>query len=109
MADTLKILGQLATAATTEATLYTVPAATSAIVSTLTVCNRGTSATTFRIAFDQGGGGVATKDYLYYDHPIRANETFAATMGITLAATDLVRVYAGNSDLTFQAFGLERA
>src|SRR3990172_8387069 len=102
MADTLKILGQSAPAATTLTDLYTVPAATSVASSTITVCNRGGTATTFRISVAIGGAADATSQYLFYDNNLDANVSFAATIGTTLAATDKVRVYAGNGDLTFQ-------
>lgn len=45
--------------------------------------------------------------YLYYDVSILGNETFAATLGIALATTDVVRVYATLATLTFTLAGLE--
>lgn len=104
-----KVLGQTAPLATTETDLYTVPAVTSAIISSIVVCNRGSTATTFRISTAVGGGGTATKDYLYYDVPIAGNDTFIATIGITLATTDKVKVYAGNASLSFNLFGQENS
>ena len=47
MATAYKVLGQSNPAATTLTTLYTVPAVTSAVCSTLSICNVGVS-TTFR-------------------------------------------------------------
>ena len=108
MADTWKVLGQAAPSATTETDLYTVPGSTSTTISSLMVCNRGSSAT-FRVSVSVGGGATANKDYLYYDLAIPANDTFGATLGITLAATDVVRVYASTTDLSFAAFGVEVA
>ena len=108
MADTLKILGQSAPSATTETTLYTVPASTSAIINTFTVCNRSAAAASFRLGFDQGGGGIGNADWVYYDLAIAGNDTFIATVGFTLAAGDVVRVYASTGNLSFSAFGLER-
>lgn len=108
MSNTYKVLGQVATLATTETVLYTVPAATSVIVSSIYVCNRGSTATTFRISVSVGGGATANKDYLYYDVAIPGNDTFVATVGFTLAATDKIRVYAGNANLSFNLFGQEK-
>lgn len=108
MAATVKVLGQLDNAVTTLEALYTVPGATTATVSTFVVCNRGV-ATSFRMAVDVGGSGIADKDYLYYDIPIGANDTFAATIGITLAATDVVRVYSTSGDTSMSLFGIEEA
>ena len=107
MAVAYKVLGQSAPAATTVTDLYTVPASTEAVLSTIIVCNRGTSAATFRIAVKVNGGTVANEDYIYYDLSIGANDTFAATLGITLDASDVIEVYASNANLTFAAFGQE--
>lgn len=104
----IKILGQAAPGATTETTLYTVPANTTTVISSIVICNRNTTTlTTFRISVAQGGGATANKDYLYYDVLIPGADTFIATVGITLAAADVVRVYAGNANLSFNAFGEE--
>jgi hypothetical protein len=109
MANVYKILGQSSPIATTETTLYTVPAATSTISSSISICNRGATQTTFRVSISQGGGVTANKDYLYYDVTLAGNDTFIATIGVTLAATDVVRIYSGNASLSFQLFGTEIA
>lgn len=108
MADVLKVLGQQAPGATTETDLYTVPAATQAVASSLVVCNRGASSYTFRVSVSVGGGATANKDYLFYDQVILPNVSFVATIGISLAAADKVRVYSSNAALSFTLFGLER-
>lgn len=109
MADTLKILGQVSAAAITTTALYTVPDGRSAIVNTFTVCNRSAIAATFRLSFDQGGTGTTNKDYVYYDLGLDGNDSFTATVGYTLAAGDVVKVYASTANLSFSAFGLERS
>lgn len=107
MAIAYKILGQDAPAATTETILYTVPAATSTIVSSIVVCNRGTTLSYFRISVSKLGVATTSKDYIYYDVILAGNDTFIATVGITLAATDVVRVYASNANLSFSLYGSE--
>jgi len=107
MATTIKNLGQVAASATTETDLYTVPAETSTVCSSLVVCNRGTSAATFRISHAVGGGNTANKDYLYYNLDIPANDTFIATIGVTMAATDKIKVYASTANLSFNLYGQE--
>ncbi len=102
-----KVLGQSAPGATTETDLYTVPSATQAVCSSLVVTNRSAVAVTFRVSVSVAGGATANKDYLYYDLPLAANDTFAATLGITLNATDKVRVYASTANLSFNLFGQE--
>lgn len=107
MANTYKILGQQSPSATTETILYTVPALTSSVCSSMTICNRGTTQTTFRVSITQGNVSTTNKDYIYYDITLAGNDTFIATIGVTLATTDRIRVYAGNGNLTFQLFGTQ--
>jgi len=107
MADAMKVLGQSAPAATTDTNIYTVPGAASAVTSTITVCNRGGSAATFRIAVRPAGAALANQHYLYYEASLPANSTFAATVGVTLAATDIVTVRASSANLSFSVFGTE--
>jgi hypothetical protein len=109
MATTYKVLGQSAPAATTQADLYTVPAATEAIVSTITVANRGSTAGTYRVYVRPAGASVANQHYLIYDASLSAESTDTMTLGITLAATDVVSVFASNTNFSFNAFGTELA
>jgi hypothetical protein len=107
MPTTYKVLGQVAPSATTATTLDTVPSATQCVVSTITVCNRAATAATFRIAIRPGGATLANEHYIAYDSTVAANDTTAFTLGITLAATDVITVYASTANLSFNAFGSE--
>ena len=107
MATIYKVLGQQAPAAATETALYTVPGATDAVCSSVIVCNRAASADSFRISVSVGGGATANKDYIYYDVSIPANDTFIATVGITLDATDVVRCYSTGGNCSFSLYGSE--
>lgn len=107
MPTVYKVLGQSSPAATTETDLYTVPAATSAVASSVIICNRSSTLATFRISIAVGGGATANKDYIYYDLPLGANDTFIATIGVTLATTDKVKVYSSNTNLSFSLYGSE--
>ena len=106
MATTYEVLGQSAPSAATDTALYTVPSATSAVVSTLSVCNRGVS-TTFRVAVRPAGATLANQHYIVYDNGLNANDAVFLTLGITLAATDVVTVRAGTADMSFSLFGSE--
>lgn len=103
----LKVLGQQNPSASSLENVYTVGASTSAIISTIVVCNRSSVETSFRIAIRPSGAMIDNKHYLYYDVAIPGNDTFAATMGITLATTDVVSVYATLATLSFTLFGQE--
>ena len=95
-------------AATTNTTLYTVPAATETVINTMVVCNRG-AAMTYRIALRPLGAALADAHYLAYDGNLGANESLWITVGITMIATDLLIVYASHGNSSFQAFGKESA
>lgn len=107
MANTPKVLGQSAPAAATLTTLYDTPASTNTIVSSVSVCNRSSTATTFRIAVRVADGAIQDEDYIYYDQPIPGNETFIFTIGMTLEATDAVDCYATLATVSFNMFGNE--
>jgi hypothetical protein len=106
MATTYKVLGQSNPAATTDTTLYTVPASTSTVISTITVANIGTSGT-YRIAIRPAGASIANEHYIAYDGALNANDSITWTLGVTLAATDVVTVRASNTSFAFSAFGSE--
>lgn len=107
MPTTYKVLGQLEPAATTETTLYTVPSATQAVCSTLSVCNKAASAGSFRIRIKINNAGDDDKQFVMYDAPIAAKDTLLLTFGATLGAGDVVRAYASSADLSFTLFGSE--
>lgn len=102
-----KVLGQSNPAATTATTLYTVPSGKTAVVSTLVVANLTGTAATYRIAIRVAGAALATSQYIAYDVTVGASDSSTLTLGITLAATDVITVYASTANLTFTAFGDE--
>lgn len=108
MPDTYKVLSQTNPLAATLTDSYTVPAATEAILSTITVANRSAVATSFRISVAVAGAVDAVTQYIAYDVAIAGNEVKTFTLGVTLAATDVVRVYATLATLTFNTYGVEK-
>ena len=107
MPTTYKVLGQSAPSATTNTTLYTVPSATSAVVSTLVVANRAATAATYRIAIRPAGATLANEHYIAYDVIVGGGDSTTLTLGITLAATDVITVYASTANTSFSVFGSE--
>lgn len=107
MPDTAKVLGQSNPVAATLTAAYTVPAATSAMVSSITVANRSAVATSYRISIAIAGAADNNAQYIAYDVPISGNTTHTLTLGIGLATTDVVRVYATLATLSFNIFGIE--
>jgi len=106
MATAYKVLGQVNPSATTLTTLYTVPASTSSVASTLTVCNLGVT-TNVRVAVRPTGEAIANKHYLLYDAQVNQYDGLFLTIGITLATTDVVSVYAGTANVAFSLNGSE--
>jgi hypothetical protein len=108
MATAYKVLGQSAPADTNNANLYTVPASTQAVISTISVTNDTASSANFRIYVRVGGAAAGAVNTLYYDTPLAGNSTLLITAGLTLSATDVVTVQTGTANaITFQAFGSE--
>jgi hypothetical protein len=89
--------------------VYTVGSGKSAVVSTITVCNRAASSATYRIAIRVAGATIANEDYIAYDSIVPANDTINLTIGVTLATTDVVTVYASTANLSINLFGAEIA
>jgi len=109
MSSTYKVLAQSAPSATTNTDAYTVGSGKTAVISTITVCNRSAVAVTYRIAIRPLGATIANQHYIAYDVALAANDTTALTLGVTLGATDVVTVYASTADLSFGIFGAEVA
>lgn len=107
MATVYKVLGQSAPSATTNTDIYTVPASTTTITSTIMVANRGTTVASYRIAIRPAGETLANKHYIAYDSSITPEDSVAFTIGITLNETDVITVYASNANLSFNIFGSE--
>jgi hypothetical protein len=105
--ETIKVLGQSAPAANVLTDAYTVPSSTSAAVSSLIICNRGTGYTNVRVSVAVAGVADNPTQYVYYDLLCDPNNTFIATVGITLSAADVVRVQSDTGQVTFQFYGTE--
>lgn len=109
MATTYKVLGQVAPVGGVATTLYTVPAGTQSVCSTLAVCSRGPVQVPWRLAVRPAGAVLASQHYIVYDTLADPGETVFLTIGLTLAATDVVTVIPGGtgSVLSLTLFGSE--
>lgn len=88
-------------ASTTSATLYTVPAGTTAIVTNIVACNETASAQTFRILLN----GVS----LIFDAPLAANTTATFELKQPLSATQTITGLASSTSVDFHIAGVEVA
>jgi hypothetical protein len=108
MATTYKVLGQSNPAATTETTLYTVSAGSSAVVSTIAICNQAGTSGTYRVAIRPAADSTTTaKHWIVYGATVAASDSILLTIGTTLAAGDKIQVYASSANMSFSAYGSE--
>jgi hypothetical protein len=105
--ETIKVLGQSSPSATSLTDAYTVPALTAAAISSIIICNRGVEYANVRISVAVAGAADDVKQYVYYDLLCDPNNTFIATVGLTLSAADVIRVYSDTGNVSFQFFGTE--
>ena len=107
---TYKILGQAAPANTSNADLITVGASKQQVLSTLNIANTTATAATVRVFARIAGAAAAASNALLYDVTINGNSAASFTLGITLAATDVITIQTGTANaITFTAFGTELA
>jgi hypothetical protein len=88
----------------TYATLYTVPANTSAVISTISICNTASAAATYRIGFDDTEGTPGASEWLVYDSIVSANDTAFLSIGAALSSEEYIRVSSSSDTVTFQLF-----
>lgn len=113
MATTYKRLGAIASTGTisTADALYTAPstAGTSAVVSTIVVCNTAASPATYRICVSTSAS-FAAAGYVVYGATVAANDSVMLTLGVTLDPTNRYLLCSGSaSTLSFSAFGAENS
>lgn len=108
MATTRKVLGQAASGAGTDSTLYTVPASTDAVVSSLVLCETNGAAATVKISVRGAGGTTTTAaTAIVWNLPIAANQTITLTLGITIQAAGTIVIQSSTANVTITAFGQE--
>jgi hypothetical protein len=106
--NSYKILGQAnPLTSNTETVLYTVPNGFMAFGSVLNVCNTDTTTATCRIAVRPAAITSTTKTFIVYDAPINPYDGLVLTIGLSLAPTDIVSVWASTSSLAFTFSGSE--
>jgi len=75
--------------------LLTVTAGHTYTVLSVTVCETGNSAETFKIFIDDGGSGSDT--YIYFDQALGAKETFEHTSKFVMEAADHLSIITGST------------
>jgi len=107
MASTYKVLAQSNPSAETDTDIYTVPAGTQTVISTIVICNQETSDATYDIAVRPDGATLAAQHYVAKTITVGASDSTALTLGITMNADDVLTVQASTADVSFSVFGSE--
>lgn len=107
MTTAYKVLGQSNPTAATVTTLYTVPSANAAVISSIAISNQHTANSNVSIAICVANAAVGTANYIVKDALIVPNDTIFLTLGVTMAATDTIRINASTANIGFSAFGSE--
>lgn len=89
---------------TTYTTLYNTTASTTAVVSTIAICNTSTGALSYRIGIDDTAGTPAAGEWLVYDASVPANDTIFLTVGVSLGNNQYLRVSSSANTINFHAF-----
>ena len=101
------ILGQSAPSATTDTSVYTVPASTLAVINVMVINRSASNPADVRIAL-AASGTPTTAEYIEYDVTVPAKGVIERT-GMALQATKQVVVYASTADTSVTVTGLEQA
>jgi len=75
--------------------LLTVTAGHTYTVLSMTICETGNAAETFKLLIDDGGGGSDT--YIYFDQALAAKATFEHTSKFVMEAADHLSIITGDS------------
>ena len=87
--------------------MYTCPSSTSSVVTSLVITNKNTHGVYYQIAICDSES-VSGEDYIVYNDLMAGYETISLAMGITLDDVEKnIMVCAGDSNVTFNAFGME--
>lgn len=107
MANAYKVLAQSAPSATTATDVYTVPSATEAVISTIIIANRSSSAGTYRLSVRPNGAAQSNLHFIAFDVPIAGNDSTTLTLGVTMDAADVLTAFCSSADMSINVFGTE--
>lgn len=98
------LLGQAAPNADTYTTVYTVPPSTFSVFS-VSVCNRGSTVATVRLAIADNSTPVDS-EFIEYDVQLGATGVLERT-GLMANANKLIVVYTNSANVSVSVFGIE--
>ena len=108
MAQTYKRLGAINPTANTQTNVYVVPASTSAVISTIAICNQGSSNASYSLmVMPTYAASSSATDFIVRGATVPAADTIFLTLGLTANATTVFAANTGNANISFAIFGSE--
>lgn len=107
MATNYKVLGQASPTSNADTNLYTVPASTQTVISSIVICNRDSSNNTFRIAVRPANTALANQHYISFDTDVPARDTISLSLGLSLGNTDVITINTMSGNVSYSIFGAE--
>ena len=106
-----KILGQVQPTGNILTTIYTVPAATNTMISTITICNQSVNTVSINVAANVSGSAVSTKNFIVSGYSLGAAETLVLEPRISLNVGSILSANItganASSNISINAFGVE--
>jgi hypothetical protein len=106
-----KILGQIQTTANVLTTIYTVPAATNTMISTITICNQSPNTVSINVAANVSGSAVTTRNFIVSGYSLGAAETLVLEPRVSLNVGSILSANVtganASSNISINAFGVE--
>jgi hypothetical protein len=110
MAQTYKRLGAINPSANTQTNVYVVPAATEAVVSTITICNQSASNASYSLAMmlaSEFNSAAPAATFLVRGATVPAADSIILTIGLTSNAGTILAANTNSGNVSFSAFGSE--
>jgi hypothetical protein len=110
MPQSFKRLGAINPTANTQTNVYVIPAATEAVISTVTICNQSASNVSYSLIAMTAGeftSPAPTKTFIVRGATVPAADTIVLTLGLTMNAGSILSANTNNSNVSIIAFGSE--
>lgn len=110
MPQNFKRLGAINPSANTQTNVYVVPAATEAVISTITVCNQFSVNSSFSLILmdsSEFSSPAPTATFLIRGAVVPAADTLVLTMGLTANAGSILAANTNSANISFSVFGSE--
>ena len=110
MPQTFKRLGAINPSGNTQTNVYVVPAATEAVVSTVTICNQASTNASYSLIVmlpSEFSSPAPAKSFVVRGASVPAADSIILTLGITANAGSIISANTNSPNISFIAFGSE--